>query len=111
MMRICIKDKVVHFHGIFGCYEKTTALSSLANSVVLWLSFGWYFVALECTCDAQSSREVYQKLCKAASFQLHEQLIVEEMTSWLEASCRAITSPRIVLHHYQVSTKEAASWL
>ena len=28
MTHICVKDEGAHFHGIFGCYERATALSS-----------------------------------------------------------------------------------
>ena len=64
---ICDKDEGTHFNDIFGCYERATALSGfVANSVVLWLSFGWYFISLECTRDAQSRTKFYQNLHKAA---------------------------------------------
>ena len=72
------------------------ALSGSYNSVVLLLSFGCYFISIECTQDAQSSSKLYQKLHKAAKYYLHEEIIAKETASWLEASCRAITSPRIV---------------
>ena len=36
--------------------------------------------------------------------ELREQIIAEEAASWLEASCRAITSSGIVSHHYQLSS-------
>ena len=39
----------------------------------------------------QSGTELYQKLQKAAK--IHEEIIAKEVASWLEASCRAITSP------------------
>ena len=47
-----------------------------------------------------SQVHTYQSLPEVV--QGHEQITAEEAASWLEASCRAITSPRIVSHHYQL---------
>ena len=55
-------------HSIFSCNVRTTNSFEwfIANSVVLWLSFGWHFVSFKCICNAQSSAKLYQKLHNTA---------------------------------------------
>ena len=67
--------------------------------MALFLHFGCFTISLGHFPDKKSSAKSCARL---QSFSLREQIIAEETASWLEASHRAITSPMIVSHHYQL---------
>ena len=63
---------------------------------ILWLTFCLSRVHTRCAIKPRTLPEVAQGLEASRTDS------AEDAASWLEASCRYITSPRIVLHHYQL---------
>ena len=64
MTHICVKDEGAHFHGIFGCCERATALSSSlpiqSPVAILWLTFRLSQVHTRCVIKRRTLLEVAQ---------------------------------------------------
>ena len=89
----------VHWFGIFGCYKRTTELlwvvhNKFSSLAILRLAF--------CVSQLHTQSVIKRQTSLVRSFLLREQIIAEEMASLLYTCCRAITSPRIVSHQYQL---------